>query len=157
MNSSSDDLFDTQPHRAYDAIFERLLDSTNDLKRLQQELHNMHNTQEFDTVNSRTFNASRYAPSRTSSVNDFEFYDAQDTFGEAYEFEDPDEEDEGNDDVHDDEEDVDKEAVYDGVESSSGPHDSKYGLMQLPRRPQLPAPISGDVSVKVIGVVRANA
>ena len=117
----------------------------------------MHNTQEFDTVNSRTFNASRYAPSRTSSVNDFEFYDAQDTFGEAYEFEDPDEEDEGNDDVHDDEEDVDKEAVYDGVESSHGPHDSKYGLMQLPRRPQLPAPISGDVSVKVIGVVRANA
>ncbi|TIB71338.1 hypothetical protein E3Q24_02362 [Wallemia mellicola] len=156
LNSSSDDLFDTQPHRAYDAIFERLLDSTNDLKRLQQELHNMHNTQDFDTVNSRTFNnASRYAPSRTSSVNDFEFYDAQDTFGEAYEFEDPDEEDEGNDDVHDDEEDVDKEAVYDGVESSHGPHDSKYGLMQLPRRPQLPAPISGD-EIGLLGVLKKN-
>lgn len=151
MNSSNEDLFEsTQNQRAYDAIIERLLDSTAELRKLQQELFTMHSTQQPDTVNSRTFNtASRYAPSRTSSVNDFEFYDAQDTFGEAYEFED-DEDDEGNDDVQDDDEDVDKEGVYDGIDTSSGVTSSKYGPMQLPRRPQLPAPISGDVRLSYL-------
>lgn len=148
-NSSSEDLFESMHNtRAYDAIYERMLESTSELRRLQQELYSIHN-QQFDTINSRTFNnapASRYAPSRTSSVNDFEFHDAQDTFGEAYEFEDADEDDDGNDDIQDDEDDVDKEGIYDGDEASGGEVNSKYGLMQLPRRQQLPAPISGDVS-----------
>lgn len=161
LNSSNEDFSDSthSPYspRAYDAFFERMLDSTAELRRLQQEIYSMH----YDSSNRKSSNnppaPSRYAPSRTSSINDFEFYDAHDTFGEAYECDDGDDDDDGNDndndidndndnvDVQDDDDEVDKEGTY-HKEEVSGEVTSKYGPMQLSRRQQLPAPISGDVS-----------
>lgn len=161
LNNSHDDLSDIYQNKQFEAVIERILNSTNEIKNLQNDLYQQFNDKSHinyrnDTMSSqRQFNPPRLTPSRTSSVNEFEFFDAPSSFGEAYEYADADEDqDQDNDDdgdLVDDDDDVDKEGnLYDSINDDEGnkyqKFKSKYGVMQLPSRSQLPSPISGDVS-----------